>query len=234
MKKLYKIAEAGTAPGGHIVRLDGKPVRTPLKNILLLSSRELAEEIATEWAAQGSEIQPATMPLTRLANTMIDKAGGPDRAAMNAELIKYAGSDLICYFATHPADLVKRHQEHWTPLLGWMKDKYGVVLQTVSGIQYHQQPQDALDRLKKVITGLDAEEFTVVQSVAATTGSVAIALALLEGWLSAEEAYQAACVDEIYQLKTWGADEPAQKRLDIVQSELRVIAQFRDLVKASS
>jgi chaperone required for assembly of F1-ATPase len=224
----------GTAPGGYVVRLDGKPMKTPLGHVLLLTSQPLAEEISKEWAAQGKELQPVTMPLTRLANTMVDKARGPDRAAMNAEIVKYGGSDLICYFATHPSDLVKLHEEQWGPLLVWLKEKYGIAFESVSGIQYHQQPQPALDKLKKTIEDLDAAEFTVVQSAAAVTGSVAIALAMLEERLSSEEAFEAACVDEIFQLKTWGADEPAQKRLDILKSELGVIARFAELLKASS
>jgi chaperone required for assembly of F1-ATPase len=231
MKRFYKIAEAGTAPGGYVVRLDGKTVRTPLNNPLLLNPRLLAEAIADEWAVQGDEIRPTMMPLFRLANTMIDKVRGTERAAMSGELLKYAGSDLICYFADHPADLVRLHQEHWNPVLAWLKEKYGIAFESVSGIRYHPQPQEALDQLKTVIDGLDAAAFTVVQSVAAATGSVAIALALLEERLTVEEAYQAACVDEIYQLKTWGADAPAQKRLEALRAELQVIARFRDLLK---
>ena len=234
MRKFYKTAEPGTAPGGYVVRLDGNPARTPLKNVLLLQSQPLAAAIALEWAAQGEEIRPTTMPLTLLANTMIDKVRGHDRAAMNAEILKYGGSDLICYFATHPADIVRLHQERWLPLIQWMKEKYGIILETVSGIKYHQQPKESLESLKKVIEGLDAAEFTVVQSAAATTGSVAIGLAILEEKLSPDEAYKTACVDEIYQLKTWGEDAVAQERLDITRSELNTIARFRDLLNASA
>jgi chaperone required for assembly of F1-ATPase len=164
----------------------------------------------------------------------VDKARGPDRTAMNAEVLKYAGSDLVCYFAAHPPALVRLHEEHWKPLLVWLKEKHGVVLESVSGIQYHPQPQAALDKLKKIIEGLDAADFTIVQSVTASAGSIVIALALLEGKISAEEVYQAACVDEIYQLKTWGADELAQKKLDALRADLEVIGRFRDLLKASS
>jgi chaperone required for assembly of F1-ATPase len=232
VRKFYKVVEAGTAPGGYAIRLDGKPVRTPLKHPLLLPSMPLAEAIAQEWAAQGDEIKPATMPLTQLANTMIDKAKGPDRAAMNAQLRDYGSSDLVCYFATHPADLVKRHEKQWTPLIAWMKEKYDITLETVSGIKYHRQPQESLDKLQKIIEGLEIADFTIVQAVAAATGSVVIALALLEGRLLPEEAHEAACVDEIYQLKTWGMDAEAQKRLDIIQSELNAVARFKELIKS--
>ncbi|MFH1158966.1 MAG: ATP12 family protein [Pseudomonadota bacterium] len=231
MKKFYKSAEAGTAPGGYVVRLDGKPVVTPLKKTLLLPSKVLAEAVAQEWAHQGKDIKPDSMPLTRLANTMIDKAGGDDRAEMNAHLLEYGGSDLMCYFAAHPEDLVKRHHLNWTPLIAWMREKYGITLETVSGIQYHHQPQDSLDKLKTLINGLAADEFTIVQAAAATTGSVAIAFALLEGRISAEEAYQAACADELYQLETWGEDAEARRRLETLRSELESVHRFRNLVR---
>jgi chaperone required for assembly of F1-ATPase len=231
VKKFYKLAEVGTAPGGHTVRLDGKPVKTPLKHPLLLESRALADAIVLEWAGQGDEIKPATMPLTQLANTMIDKAKGDDRAEMEEQLLEYGGSDLLCYFATHPETLIKLQQAHWLPLIAWMQEKYGIVFKTVAGIQYHHQPQESLDKLQKLMNGLDAADFTVVQAASATTGSVMIALALLAGKISPEEAWQAACVDEIYQLETWGEDAEARKRLNIIQSELKSIAQFRDLVK---
>ncbi|MBI3441597.1 MAG: ATPase [Proteobacteria bacterium] len=234
MKKFYKIVEAGTAPGGYVVRLDGKPLKTPLKNPVLLPSKPLAEAIVLEWAAQGSEINPSSMSLTQLANTMIDKSAGEARREMNERLCEYGSSDLVCYFAVHPTELVKRHQKHWLPLLSWIKEKYGIVLETVSGIQYHHQLRDSMGKLQKLLENLGAVDFTLVQATAATTGSVVIALALQEGRLSPEEAFQAACVDELYQLVTWGEDAEARKRLDTIQSELKAIAQFRDLLKATN
>lgn len=234
MKKFYKTAETGTAPGGHVVRLDGKVIKTPLQHPLLLPTQALAAAVAQEWAAQGDEIQPLNMPLTRLANTMVDKAHGADRAAMNAEVLKYGGSDLVCYFAAHPPALVRLHEEHWKPLLAWLKEEHGIAFEAISGIQHHPQPSAALDKLKQIIEGLGAADFTIVQSATASTGSIAIALALLEGKISAEQAYEAACVDEVYQLKTWGADELAQKKLDALKADLQDIARFRDFIKASS
>ena len=234
LKKFYKIAEAGTAPGGYAIRLDGKIVRTPLTNPLLLASRGLAEAIAEEWAAQGNEIKPLSMPLTQLANTMMDKAKGDDRRLMNTELAGYAASDLVCYFATHPVILVNRQKEYWLPVIEGMKEKHGIILETISGIQYHHQPEESLKKMKSLIEGLDAADFTVVQAAAATAGSVAIAFGLLDRLLSPEAAYQAACVDEIYQLEQWGEDTEARKRLDVIKSELISIARFRDLVKATT
>ncbi len=234
MRKFYKAAEAGTAPDGYVIRLDGKPAKTPLKKTLLLKSKLLAEEISKEWALQAAVIKPATMPLTQLANTLLDKAKGADRVEMGEQLASYGGSDLVCYFADHPESLVKLHEKHWRPLIAWMKDRHGIVLEVVSGIKYQQQPEESLERLQKLINSLSPEDFTVVQAASATTGSVIIALALSEGRFTPEEAYEAACVDEIYQLKTWGEDAEARKRLDVIKAELDAIVRFRDLVKATS
>ena len=105
MKKFYQKAEAGPAPGGFAVRLDGRTFKTPMQHHFILPTLPLAEAIAKEWDAQAGDIVPASMPLTQLANTMIDKAAGHERKDMEAEVVKYMGSDLVCYFATHPADL---------------------------------------------------------------------------------------------------------------------------------
>lgn len=228
MKRFYKQAEAGTAPGGYVVRLDGKPVRSVMQHNLIFSSKDLAEAIAAEWQRQEKEIIPASMPLTQLANTMTDKSAGPDRAAMNVEVLKFGASDLICYFATSPSDLVKRQEAAWLPLLKWLADTHGIVLERVNGIQYHNQPAASLEKLHKVITGMDAASFTLVQAATAIAGSVAIGLALADGWLDGEQAYTAACVDEIYQLEKWGEDQLARKRLDNIKKELAAIAFFRD------
>lgn len=233
MKRFYKQAEAGTAPGGHVIRLDGKAIKTVMQHNLILS-QPLAEAIAAEWQAQGENIIPASMPLMQLASTMTDKCGpGPDRLAMNAELVKYAASDLVCYFAATPEGLVKRQEEHWLPLLQWLNDTHGATLEPVTGIKYHNQPPESLERLNKAIAALPPADFTVAQAATSVTGSTVIALALLDGYLDGDAAYAAATVDENWQLETWGEDAQARKRLDHIKRELHAIARFRDLVNAA-
>lgn len=232
MKKFYKIAESGTAPGGHVVRLDGKLVKTPMHHPLIVDSPTLAAAMAQEWEAQGDEIVPSSMPMTQLANTLIDKGRGHDRAQMEETLCDYAASDLVCYFADHPQDLIQRQEKRWLPLLEWMEKTFSVPLERVVGIQYHHQPQDSLDTIARLIAALTPEEFVVVQAVVHTTGSLVIALALLHGVLSEEEAWEAACVDEIYQLEKWGEDADARQRLDMIKADIRAIKAFHALVSA--
>lgn len=230
MKRFYKSAEAGTAPDGYMVRLDGKNIKTPLLHPFLLPNRALAEAIAAEWNAQKDEVVPATMPLTQLANTMIDKAAGHERPDMAKDLERYAGSDLVCYFGTHPASLVQLQESRWLPLVEWLQAEKGIELATVSGIQYTQQNPEAVAKIRQWVDNLSPAEFTIVQAVTAATGSVVIALALLSGRITAEEAYLAAAVDEIYQLDTWGADELAQRKLDQLRRDLQDAERFMQLV----
>ena len=235
MRRFYKAAEAGTAPGGFVVRLDGKPIKTPMQHSIIFPSLEFAGAIAAEWQAQGKDIVPSSMPLTQLASTMLDKATSvADRQAMNVEVLKYGASDLTCYFATHPADLVARQEKEWRGLLNWLASTHGITLEAVSGIQYHNQQPSALESLHKLITGLDAASFTVVQAATAISGSLVLALALQDGYLDAESATVAGCVDEIYQLEKWGEDKLARERIDLIRFEFDALCRFRDLIKSSS
>jgi chaperone required for assembly of F1-ATPase len=230
MKKFYQKAEAGTAPGGFVVRLDGKLLKTPMQHALLLSSMAMAAKVADEWNGQGAVIIPASMPLTQMANTMLDKSSGHDRQEMEKEIVRYSGSDLVCYFATHPVDLIALQEKHWLPLLAWLEKEHGIRLEKISGIRYHHQPEESVRSFAKMVSGLSPRDFTVVQAVLGVTGSVVIALALLQDRIDAEEAYQAACVDEIYQLEKWGEDALARKKLDHKKAELESIVLFKDLI----
>lgn len=236
MKRFYKQAEAGTAPGGYTIRLDGRNLKTPLQHVLLVPTMPLAAALAAEWQAQGDDIVLSDMPLNQLVNMMIDKCAfkSADRAAMNAEISRFAGSDLICYFATHPQDLVARQEAVWTPLVAWVQDEYGVILKTIQGIQYIHQPPETLAKMQNVIEGLDAADFTMVQAVTALTGSVVIALGMQTGRLGAVQAFEAAGVDEVYQLEKWGEDKVARDRLHKLQAELETVEKFRFLLQAQA
>src|SRR5690606_26104721 len=120
-KRFYRQAEIGTVPNGFTVRLDGKDIKTPLQKRFIIGTEKLARKVAHEWNQQRDFIVPDTMPLTQLVYTMLDKVQEKDRAGMTAEIVKYSKSDLLCYFATHPKDLVERQKKHWDHLLAWLQ-----------------------------------------------------------------------------------------------------------------
>lgn len=230
LKRFYKRAEAGTAPGGYTVRLDGKNIKTPLQHPLIVPTAAMAAAMAAEWEAQAEEVNPHAMPLNQLVNTMLDKATGHDRPAMNAEVVKYVGSDLVCYFATHPADLVARQEAAWHPLVNWILDEHGVVLHTVKGIQYVNQPEESITTVQQLVEALSPADFTVVQAVTGLTGSAVIALAVAAGRLGPQQAFEAAGVDETYQLEKWGEDKIARDKLNRLLQELETVEKFRFLM----
>src|SRR5579884_2107793 len=192
-RRFYGEADAVPAEEGHVVRLDKKPAHTPAHRPLTVPTAALAQAIAAEWQAQSEHIDPATMPLTRLANTIIDgvaQAGGPVRA----EIEKYLASDLLFYPAATPQALRERQARYWDPILAWARQALGADFRQGEGVIHVGQPRAALE------------------AVTTLTGSALLALALLRGAASSEAAWQAAHVDEDWNWEQWGHDPIALER----------------------
>jgi len=204
------IEPAGAA--GHRLLLDGRPVKTPGKRPLVLPSAELAEAVAAEWRAQGERIDPGTMPLTRLTNSVLD--GVADRAAEVADdAAKYAATDLVCYRAEGPERLVERQTAAWDPLLDWIEDRFGARLLVAEGIVHVAQEAEALERLRAVLAGFDPWRLAGFHTVTTLTGSFVVALALAEGRLDPQQGWTIAHLDESWNAELWGSDAEAEKRL---------------------
>ncbi len=209
-RRFYDKAAVSSAADGYAVQLDGKPVRTPARRLLAAPSLALAEAIAAEWNAQRDVIDPATMPLTRLANAIIDGVvEAPDPVA--AEIGKYLTSDLVFYRASHPAALVERQARHWDAILAWARDELGASFVTGEGVIHVAQPEPALTAARAAIPG-DPWRLGAVNSITTLTGSALIALAMARGRLSADEAWRAANLDEDWNMEQWGRDDLALER----------------------
>src|SRR5207302_1361327 len=203
MKRVYKQATARAAEGGWGVALDGRPMRTPAKHELIVPSAALAEAIAAEWDAQQDEIRPATMPLTRLAATAIDRTA-TQRALVVVETANYAGTDLVCYRAEHPPALIARQEAAWQPLIDWAIARYDAGLAVTSGIVPQPQAPATLKAFAAAVAAQDDFSLTALHMATAACGSLVIALALLEGRLDAEAAFAASQLDETFQIEAWG------------------------------
>jgi chaperone required for assembly of F1-ATPase len=210
-KRFYKNVAAKDEGGGVSLLLDGKPVRTPGKASLTLPTRALAEAVAEEWRAQGERIDPLTMPFTRLANSAIDGVVGREQAVID-DIMAYAGSDLLCYRAQGPEGLVKAQASHWDPVLAWAKAALGGPLILAEGVVHVVQPAASLARLKQAFAGRDAFSLAALHVMTALTGSALLALAVAEGRLTPEQAWDAAHVDEDWQISQWGEDVEAAER----------------------
>lgn len=229
MKRFYKDAAAGEVQGGFDVRLDGKPVKTPGRAPLTVPSRALAEAIAGEWLDQGETIEPATMPLTQIAATVIDHLA-ENRAVVEANLVRFAETDLVCYRAEEPPALVQLQRTHWQPLLEWLVENWGVRLAVTAGVLPVPQGSEAIASLADIVARMDAWRLGAFQVAVAASGSFVIGLALTEGLIGPEEAFAASELDETYEMERWGEDREAIQRRRIVSSDLAASRRFRDLL----
>jgi chaperone required for assembly of F1-ATPase len=216
--RFYKEASVGEADGGFLVLLDGRSVRTPARRPLAAPKRELAEAIAVEWRAQQERVDPATMPLTRLSNSIIDGVAAQPEP-VRAEVEKYLGTDLLFYRADGPEGLLTAQTEHWDPLMAWARDEHGARFVMAQGVTYAMQPQEAIAAMAKVIPS-DPWPLGAVNVVTTLTGSALIALALAARRITPDEAWAIAHVDEDWNMKTWGRDEAALQSRNYRRLEL--------------
>lgn len=231
MKRFYKEASAAPAEGGFVIRLDGRPVRTPKKAELVLPTAALADAIAGEWSAQGERIVPASMPLCRLANTAIDWVR-PERERISALLAGYGETDVVCYLAPEPEELAARQAAAWRPLLDWATRRYDARLRITRALQPALQDPAALTALRRALEGYDDMALMSVHDLVTISGSLVIGLALAEGAIDLERAWAAALAEELFQAERWGEDEEAASRRARLKSELGAALRFLDLLRA--
>jgi chaperone required for assembly of F1-ATPase len=206
-RRFYGAVSVAPDVEGFRICLDGKPVRTPARRMLATPTSELAEALAKEWRAQQEFIDPAQMPLTRLANAIIDRVADASRPVAD-DIRKYLGSDLLYYRADAPERLRARQAQHWDPILSWARDGLGAEFKIGEGVMHIAQPDAAIEAAVAAIPK-DAWRLGALHAATTLSGSALIALALLHGRLSTEAAWQAAHVDEDWNMELWGRDEIA-------------------------
>ncbi|MDF0517853.1 ATPase [Bradyrhizobium yuanmingense] len=209
-KRFYKEAGVVDAEGGFAITLDGKPIRTPSGRQLVIPTRALADSVAAEWAAQGEAIDPVTMPLTRIANSVVE--GVIDRVELvSDDLAKYFESDLLFYRAGHPEGLVAREAAHWDPVLSWAAQTLGAHFILSEGVMHVKQPDEAVKAARAALPGAPWS-VAALHMVTTLTGSALLALALDQGVRDADQVWAAAHVDEDWNVEQWGVDEEAAAR----------------------
>jgi len=209
-KKFYTSAGVSEGPDGFGITLDGKQVRTPGKNVLAAPTRDLAEAITAEWDAQGENIDPMSMPLTRLANSVIDGVAG-NVQSVSDDAAKYLETDLLFYRAGFPEALVQKQAEHWDPVLRWAADALGAHFILGEGIVHVRQPENAVAAARSALPA-EAWPIGAFHVVTTMTGSALLALALKHGLLDGSQVWAAAHVDEDWNSEKWGADEEVAAR----------------------
>lgn len=214
IKRFYKQATVAEVPEGFALQLDGRSARTPGKRPLVAPLRAIAELIASEWAGQGATIEPASMPATRLANSAIDGVA-QTMTETRAEIVRYSASDLVCYRAEDPAELVALQAKSFDPVLAWASEALGARFVIGQGIMFVEQPTAAREAFEAAVAKHQGPfALAALHSLTSLSGSALIALMLARGALDPREAWLAAHVDEDFQISKWGEDyEAAERRL---------------------
>lgn len=229
-KRFWKAASVEGGGDGFAVQLDGRPLRTPAKAALVVPTRAMATAIAAEWDAQGDDVDPRTMPVTRSANAAIDKVR-PQHAEVAALIADYGGTDLLCYRADAPPALIARQAAAWDPLLDWAAGALGARLVVTQGVIPVAQPGAALDALMDQVAALSAFELAALHDLVSITGSLVLGLAVARGRISGQEAWDIARIDETWQIEQWGADEEAAEEAALKRAALLDAERFWHLAR---
>ncbi len=229
MLRFYSSVTIENGERGYAIHLDGRPVRTPARTMLMVPQHKLAQALAGEWAAQDEVIHLHSMPINRLANAAIDLAS-PAPKAFAAPLIAYGASDLLCYRAPE-AELAAQQAQAWNPILAWAEGEYGIEFKLATGIVHVAQPQRTLATLRDAVNRLDAFQLAALAPLVTISGSLVIALALTSRAIDADTGWAAATLDELWQEQRWGADTDAVATRALKQGEWLAAARFLDLLE---
>ena len=224
-KRFYKEAGVEERDGAYHLTLDGRTAKTPGRQPLAVPTRALGERLAAEWAGQGEAIDPTTMPVTRLVNSAIDGVGARRQEVVD-DLVKYAGSDLICYRAAEPDRLVSAQNAGWNSVLDWARDTHGARFALAEGVMHVSQPEAATAAIRRAVETIRSPfQLAALHVMTTLTGSVLIALAHAQGRLDADPAWSAAHVDERHQESVWGEDHEAMVRRQAREADFRAASE---------
>lgn len=226
--RFYKTVRVESNDAGGQILLDGRTIKTPAKNTLVLPTAQLAAAVAAEWSNQGEHIDPASMPLTRMANTAID-AVSVHIVEVRNDIVAFSKNDLLCYRADGPETLAERQAEHWEPILEWARAKLGATLVTTQGVMPVAQPTETTRAIEDTVAPLNAFRLTGLHVITTLTGSAVLALAVEKSGISPDAAWAAAHVDEHFQAEQWGQDAEAAERENIRRTEFNAACQLLTL-----
>jgi chaperone required for assembly of F1-ATPase len=224
-KRFWKEAAVVKTDDGFKVTLDGHAVRTPSKSELIIQYRNIAEQIASEWMAQENEVDPTTMPATRMVNSVIDKVS-VNADAIVEMLAEYAGTDLLCYRTTSPQELIDAQARMWDPLLQWSANAMNAPLNVTSGVMFTKQSDASVDVFRRQLMVLNHYQLAGVHDLISISGSAVISMALIANHISLDDAWLAATVDEVWQEERWGSDDEAQESLNKKRADFEFAYKF--------
>ncbi|QJB70434.1 ATP12 family chaperone protein [Parasphingorhabdus halotolerans] len=232
MKRFYNKVQIASEVKGFAIQLDGRPVKTPARNLLILPTKALAGAIAAEWEAQGEDIDPATMPLTALAQGALDQVVR-ERERIVSRIAGFADSDMLYFRAEETQQALADHQaEKWDPLLEWARARFDVSFHLVRGIMHESQPDETIIRLGQAVEAQDDFTIAAMLSLVGLSGSLVATLALVETAYDAQTLWSLANLEELWQEEQWGRDDLAVATREIKRAEFEAAVRFLELARS--
>jgi chaperone required for assembly of F1-ATPase len=234
VKRFWDAAAVQWTKTGHAILLDGKPMRLPSGSPLVVGPARLARAIAEEWqqagGGRGGEMSFKDTPLTRLAGTALERIA-PDPAPTIDAIARYGETDLLCYRAEKPQELVQRQHQQWQKWLDWAALTYDAPLRVVTGVGYLRQHHDSIAALRRTVAAFDVDVLAGLGIAVPALGSLVLGLALAAGEIDAETAYALGALDELFQAEQWGEDYEAVDRRRSILADIVLAARYIDLTR---
>ena len=188
------------------------PASQPLYNLACAAVDSYAvEDLAESEAADARERARwgggVAAALSSTASTL--SAG----ARLRAQIVEFLETDTVCYRidvdAADPSErlLRKRQDKYYAPLLRWWSDATGAPLAVAAGLAEFVHPQAALAAADDFVYVADPLLRAAIASVLGATKSAVITLAFVHRELDIEGAFQAARVEEEWQIAENGLVE---------------------------
>lgn len=231
MKRFYKQVDAVDVDHGFAIQLDGRPIKTPARAELVLPLKPMADAVAAEWAAQGDDIDPATMPFTALAQGALDQVA-KERPRIVSRIAAFADSDMLYFRGDANQQALADHQaEKWDLLLDWARARYDVSFTLVCGIMHQSQSPLTLKRLAEAVEAQDDFTLAAMLSLVGLAGSLVAVLGLVEGAFDADELWPLVNLEELWQEQQWGADDLAVEKRALKQADYLGAVRFLELAR---
>lgn len=148
-----------------------------------------------------------------------------NRETIIDKLVEFSVTDMLLFWGENK-DLMERQQKLWMPILEWAQEAIELRLKTTRALDVPEQEEKTGYRMRLFLESLSDKELLAFFKAALDMRSVLLAAALVKGRLSAEEAFNAAFIEELWQSENWGVVEEAQKNRDELKQELIDIEKF--------
>tara|TARA_A100001391_G_scaffold66729_3_gene42464 strand:- start:52156 stop:52860 length:705 start_codon:yes stop_codon:yes gene_type:complete len=230
MKRFYKEASTDRVAHGWQVHLDGRGIRTQGGSQQVVPTEATARLLASEWDAQGEEIDPKSFVFRDLADLAIDTIA-PEREATIAKLLAYAETDTLCYRAEPGEALFERQEALWEPLVTACEAQHTARFERISGIIHRPQPAATMAALRKRLEGESDFTLAALLTLASLAASLIAALAVLEDNADAEQLFSATNAEEDWQAELWGSDWEAEQVRALRLAAFLKAAEFAEAVR---